>query len=106
MRSTLIILAMLLAPYAAAQATFGGGVGSSGCQDVSRQILRNWFDVQDIMSAGNDSRRPSAKDLHCVSPAYVRDAIPRRAGASGLHCFDVQGKGICCDAQLQECAMR
>jgi hypothetical protein len=106
MRLLLIALTTLLVSQASAQPSINIGMGSSGCAEVSRQIVRDWFDVGDMMGEDGKSNRPSVHDLQCVSPAYVQDAIPRRAGASGLKCYKVQGRGVCCDPQLQECATR
>ena len=102
----MIALFVMLASDPSAQATISIGVGSTGCQDVSRQILHDWFDVGDILSPDGKGGRPSADDLQCVSPASVRDAMPRRVAGSALKCFNLHGKGVCCDAQMRECAMR
>lgn len=106
MRIISIALTILLASEVSAQPSFNVGTGSMGCQDVSRQIVRDWFDVKDVLGGDAGSFRPSAGDFRCVSPESVRDALPRHAGGSALKCYKVQGAGICCDAQMQECAMR
>jgi hypothetical protein len=99
------LMMMLLSGAAAAQPSFGVGVGSGeDCQDVARQIVHDWFEVRDIMTSDSSLKRPSAGQFQCVSPAALEHATPRRAGGSGLRCYSVQRVGVCCDAQLRACA--
>jgi hypothetical protein len=106
MRILMIALAAMTAVTVSAQPTFGIGGGSMGCQDVSRQIVRDWFDVRDILSPNGNSARPSIGELQCVSPAALRDEVPRHVGSGALTCYRVRGTGVCCDAQMQQCATR
>ena len=84
--------------------TWGVGVGGS-CNDVVAKIRRNWMDVRTVIAPDSKLMRPRSRDFFCVSPAYIQDALPKVVPMStGLRCFDVQGKGFCCDQQYQQCA--
>ena len=84
--------------------TWGVGVGGT-CHSVVEKIRRNWMDVRDVMAPDSKAMRPRSRDFYCVSPAYVQDALPKVVPMStGLRCFNVQGKGFCCDRQYQQCA--
>jgi hypothetical protein len=110
MRRMLFAVLVVFSGSATAQPTFGVGVGGVGvgpggdCQGVVQQIIHDWFDVRAIISKDSGLQRPSAGELQCVDPAYVRGAISQRAGASGLRCYKVQQVGVCCDPRLQACA--
>ena len=106
MSGRVLAVVLLVASQASAQPTFGIGVGSTGCADVARQIVRDWFDVRELLSGDAKATRPAAGDLQCVDPAYLRGAMAWHGGITNLKCFEVDGRGVCCDAQMQECATR
>lgn len=84
--------------------TWGVGVGAN-CNDAVAKIRRNWMDVRGVIAPDSKLMRPRPRDFYCVSPAYVRDALPKVVPMStGLRCFDIQGRGFCCDRQVQQCA--
>ena len=85
--------------------TWGVGVGGGVCHDVVEKIRRNWMDVRNVLAPDSKSMRPRSRDFFCVSPAYVQEALPKVVPmTTGLRCFNVQGKGFCCDRQYQQCA--
>jgi hypothetical protein len=104
-RQSMFALLIVLAGTAAAQPTIGIGVGGGDCQSVIRQITKDWFDVRDIMTSDSSLRRPPTSEFRCVSPGYMQGAMPRRAGTIELRCYSSQGAGVCCDANMQSCAM-
>ena len=84
-----------------------GGTGGS-CRGVSREIMRNWFDVGQFMGKNRESRkRPRSKDLVCVSPYYANNAISKTIPgvADKLTCYEVDRQPFCCTANHRECAM-
>lgn len=84
--------------------TWGVGVGAN-CNDVVSKIRRNWLDVRPVIAPDSNAMRPRARDFYCVSPAYIEQALPKVVPlTSGLKCFDLQGKGFCCDRRYQQCA--
>ena len=84
--------------------TWGVGVGAN-CNQVVEKMRRNWMDVRPVIAPKSKQMRPRSRDFYCVSPAYIQDAIPRVVPmTSGLQCFDVQGKGFCCDRSHRQCA--
>lgn len=84
--------------------TWGVGVGAD-CNRVVEKIRRNWMDVRGVIAPKSKQMRPRSRDFYCVSPAYIENAIPRVVPlTSGLRCFDVQGKGFCCDSHHRQCA--
>jgi hypothetical protein len=104
MRPVLFVVLVMICGMAAAQPSFGVGMGSGDCQSVVRQIINDWFDVHGIMSSDSSLKRPSASDFRCVSPTSVNGSFPQHAGAAGLSCYKVQQGGVCCDPQLKACA--
>ena len=83
---------------------WGVGVGGN-CRNVVDKMRRNWMDVRPIVAPKSKSMRPRSRDFYCVSPYYTQQARPKLATTlTGLKCFDLQGKGFCCDAQLSQCA--
>ncbi len=83
--------------------THGGSV--AGCAQVSRSVLRQWFDIGKFLRPGDKSpKRPKSRELQCINPYYFRDQLPKRIpGSSGLDCFQVQGVKACCDRRLEAC---
>ncbi len=105
MRTLFLAVLVLTAAPAAAQPTFGIGVGSGAdCQEVARQIMREWFDVKSAFTDEVGVRRPSTSEFRCVAPESVQGALPKRAISSSLRCFSMQGTGVCCDSQMMSCA--
>ena len=90
---------------ALAEVTFGVG-NSANCEDVARDISRNWFDVKHIFSEGVGSKRPRPKDFQCISPQYVYNLLPRPIPAlsNKLTCFKEREIAACCDPQMRACA--
>jgi len=87
--------------------TWGVGTGGGTCRSVVETMRRNWMDVRGVVDPESKSMRPRSRDFYCVSPQYALDALPKAVGGfSGLKCFDLQGKGFCCDARLQQCATK
>ena len=84
--------------------TWGVGVGGN-CTSVVEKIRRNWMDVRPVLAPESRVMRPRSRDFFCVSPAYIREAMPKVVPmTTGLKCFDVQGQAFCCDNQYQQCA--
>ncbi len=84
--------------------TWGVGVGAN-CRDVIARMRRNWLDVRSIVAPDSKSMRPRSRGFYCVSPAYVQESLPKTVPmTTGLRCFDIQGKGFCCDRRLEQCA--
>lgn len=84
--------------------TWGVGVGAN-CRDVIERMRRNWLDVRGIVAPDSKSMRPRSRGFYCVSPAYARESLPKTVPmTTGLRCFDIQGKGFCCDRRLEQCA--
>ena len=84
--------------------TWGVGVGGS-CRDVVDRIRRNWMDVKGVIAPESKAVRPRSRDFYCISPGYTQSAHPKPVSLlSGLKCFELSGKGFCCDAHLQQCA--
>ena len=84
--------------------TWGVGVGGN-CSDVVDLIRRNWMDVKPVISPKSKAMRPRSREFYCVSPYYTQDAHPKVVSMlSGLKCFDLNGLGFCCDADLRQCA--
>ena len=84
--------------------TWGVGVGAN-CNDVVDKIRRNWIDVRPVIAPDSNAMRPRSRDFYCVSPAYIDQALPKVVPlTTGLKCFEVQGKGFCCDQRYQQCA--
>lgn len=90
---------------ALAEVTFGVG-NSANCEDVARDISRNWFDVKHIFSEGVGSKRPRPKDFQCISPQYMYNLLPRPIPAlsNKLTCFKEREIAACCDPQMRACA--
>lgn len=106
---------LLLAPTAAGAVSGGTGSGGSGfswgvgvggnCRDVIERIRRNWMDVRDVIAPESKAMRPRARGFYCVSPGYARESLPKIVPmTTGLQCFEIQGKGFCCDRRLEQCA--
>ena len=91
--------------WASAEVTFGVGSGAN-CEDVARNISRNWFDVKHIFSEGVGSKRPRPKDFQCVSPQYMYNLLPRSLPtlSNKLVCFKEREIAACCDPQMRACA--
>ncbi len=84
--------------------TWGVGVGGN-CRDVVDKIRRNWMDVKGVIAPESKAMRPRSRDFYCVSPYYTQEAHPKPVSMlSGLKCYDLGGKGFCCDSRLQQCA--
>lgn len=84
--------------------TWGVGIGGN-CTAVVERIRRNWLDVRPVLAPKSKTMRPRSREFFCVSPAYVREAMPKVVPmTTGLKCFDVQGQAFCCDNQYQQCA--
>lgn len=84
--------------------SWGVGVGSN-CRDVIERMRRNWMNVRDIVAPDSKAMRPRARGFYCVSPAYARESLPKVVPmTTGLQCFELQGKGFCCDRRLEQCA--
>ena len=108
--------ALLLALPAAGAVSTGTGAGSGGgfswgvgvgtnCSDVIERMRRNWMDVRDIVAPDSKAMRPRARGFYCIAPAYARDSLPKVVPmTTGLQCFELQGKGFCCDRRLEQCA--
>ena len=90
---------------ALAEVTFGVG-NSANCEDVARDISRNWFDVKHIFSEGVGSKRPRPKDFQCISPQYMYNLLPRPIPvlSNKLTCFKEREIAACCDPQMRACA--
>ena len=88
-----------------AEVTFGVG-NSANCEDVARDISRNWFDVKHIFSEGVGSKRPRPRDFQCISPQYMYNLLPRPIPAlsNKLMCFKEREIAACCDRQMRACA--
>lgn len=108
--------ALLLALPATGAVSTGTGAGSGGgfswgvgvgtnCSDVIERMRRNWMDVRDIVAPDSKAMRPRARGFYCIAPAYARDSLPKVVPmTTGLQCFELQGKGFCCDRRLEQCA--
>ena len=85
---------------------FTWGVGFGGnCNAVVEKIRRNWLDVRPVLAPKSKAMRPRSRDFFCVSPDYIREAMPKVVPmTTGLKCFDVQGQAFCCDNRYQQCA--
>ena len=84
--------------------TWGVGIGAN-CQQVVEKIRRNWMDVRPVLAPDSRAMRPRSRDFFCVSPDYIREAMPKVVPmTTGLKCFAVQGQAFCCDNQHQQCA--
>ena len=89
---------------------WGVGTSAGQCRDVIDKMRNNWFDVRPIVAPKSKTRkakrmRPRRKDFYCVSPAYASNAMRKIVPlTTGLECFELQGRGFCCDRQLQRCA--
>ena len=84
--------------------SWGVGVGAT-CHDVIERIRRNWMDVRDVIAPDSTAMRPRARGFYCVSPEYTRESLPKTVPlTTGLQCFEIQGKGFCCDRRLRQCA--
>ncbi len=84
--------------------TWGVGIGAN-CQQVVEKIRRNWMEVRPVLAPDSRAMRPRSRDFFCVSPDYIREAMPKVVPmTTGLKCFDVQGQPFCCDNQHQQCA--
>ena len=84
--------------------SWGVGVGAT-CHDVIERIRRNWMDVRDVVAPNSTAMRPRARGFYCVSPEYTRESLPKTVPlTTGLQCFEIQGKGFCCDRRLRQCA--
>lgn len=106
MRTLLFVSCLALATPASGQPTFGIGVGSgAGCQEVTRQISRDWFNLKDVMGADQGTMRPKTSEFRCVDPDSLRGAMQKRVIGSTLQCFSMSGSVACCDQSMQECAM-
>ena len=86
----------------------GGGMGGD-CGEVGREIARNWFHAKRFLTEERSLKRPRSSQFQCVSPGYLRNAMPRTVpGAADLKCFQVDGQGgktgVCCDARMAACA--
>ncbi|MCS5570728.1 MAG: hypothetical protein NZ768_10450 [Pseudomonadales bacterium] len=88
-----------------AEVTFGVG-NAANCDEVAREISRNWFDVKHIFSEGVGSKRPRPKDFQCISPQYMYNLLPRPIPAlsNKLICFKEREIAACCDPQMRACA--
>jgi len=88
-----------------AEVTFGVG-NAANCDEVAREISRNWFDVKHIFSEGVGSKRPRSKDFQCISPQYMYNLLPRPIPAlsNKLICFKEREIAACCDPQMRACA--
>ena len=85
---------------------FTWGVGFGGnCNTVVEKIRRNWMDVRPVLAPKSKAMRPRSRDFFCVSPDYIREAMPKVVPmTTGLKCFDVQGQAFCCDNRYEQCA--
>ena len=85
---------------------FSWGVGVGGnCRNVIERMRRNWMNVRDIVAPESKAMRPRARGFYCVSPGYARESLPKVVPmTTGLQCFELQGKGFCCDRRLEQCA--
>ena len=92
------------APGAFAQSTGAIGLGNT-CNDVAREITRNWFELKNFLGDGS-TKRPGTRDFRCMSPYSMRNEIQRNVpGMRGkLQCYKVEGMGVCCDMSMNECA--
>ncbi len=105
MRTLLLVSCLALAIPASGQPTFGIGVGSgAGCQQVTQQISRDWFNLKDVMGTDQGTMRPKTSEFRCVDPGSLRGAAPRRVIGSALQCFSMRGTVACCDENMQQCA--
>jgi hypothetical protein len=85
----------------------GVGKSSTGCREVARSIVNEWFALRNFMSPGKGSmKRPKSTDFQCISPYYVRNLFQKNTlGQVGLSCFTSEsGGGICCDKAMKSCA--
>ena len=90
-----------------AGAAVGGGIGGGGCQTIARTIASNWFSVKGFMSGGEAKgvRRPRSKDFLCIHPSHMINAVPKMVpGVRELQCYVLEGRPVCCDQGLNECA--
>ena len=108
--STLIFIFVLInvALTPRIEAAISGSVGAGSCDAVTRLLSRNWWDVKDVMSAGEKKKRkPRTGDFRCISPRYTRGMMQTTIPAlrNELVCFtSKQYPAICCDARMQSCA--
>ncbi|MDA1075699.1 MAG: hypothetical protein O3A63_13200 [Proteobacteria bacterium] len=83
----------------------GGGVGGLSCDDVKRQITRDWFEMKKFFRPDEtDMKRPKSREFYCVSPGYTHSAMPKVTASMSLSCFTVQGSKFCCNKSLETCA--
>ncbi len=107
---TLIIMLLLAGTLIAPEtnAALSGSVGVGSCDTVARLLARNWWDVKDVMLAGEKrKRKPRTGDFKCISPRYTRGMMQTTIPAmrNELVCFtSKQYPAICCDARMQSCA--
>lgn len=107
METRLLIMAAFLATASPLTVAMNAGVSiGSRCSLAIEQIREDWFTLKDRM-VPPDVRitRPGARDLYCVSPSYVRNAVQRPI-TSQMTCFTFEGSDemFCCTAGFTECA--
>lgn len=102
-------LILLLLVTGVMPAALGAGIeiggGRTSCNDVKRQITKDWFDLKRFFRPDETGvKRPKSRDFFCVSPAHTYNAVPKHSSSLNLKCFTSQGQRFCCDAKLAECA--
>lgn len=114
-QAAILIAALAAAAAAPAALSTGNAQGSAGvtwgasvggdCRDVVRRMRGNWMEVRRVVAPKAAGVAPSRRDFYCISPDYTREARQKFTSTpAGLRCYDVGGRGFCCDSKLRQCA--